>query len=366
MSHSPTVTVLMSVYNGEKYLAEAVDSILNQTYTDFEFLIINDGSTDASRSIICAYHDSRIRLVDNPQNVGLSRSLNRGLSLAQGKYVARQDADDISEPQRLARQVAFMEANPHLLMSGTWYREIDADGNWGDNVRLPGDSTELRWLLLFTCPFIHTAAIMRKTQLLQEVGFYNESCYYAMDYELWFRIAQRCPVTNLPDYLVRYRINPYSMTATYGEITNEGIELRARTVAALLGWVDRHYSLNEATFRKMFTVLYGEDVTLNLEEVIQVTSTIWQLHQAFCSALKLSPPTVEKHRHTLRAWLSKRYLRIALYYAAKGWYKQAQQLYIQAVRLHLRTFFVPKSARLLYRLLLIQPIRALRSQLQNR
>src|SRR3990170_6306785 len=104
---NPEITVLMSVYNGERFLREAIESILNQTYRDFEFLIINDGSTDSSREIILSYNDPRIRLIDNELNIGLTRSLNKGLRLARGKYIARQDADDISFRKRLEKQVAF-------------------------------------------------------------------------------------------------------------------------------------------------------------------------------------------------------------------------------------------------------------------
>src|SRR4051794_29608800 len=120
----PKVTVLLAVYNGERYLREAIDSILGQTFQDFEFLIINDGSTDSTREIILSYHDPRIRLVDNEDNIGQTRSLNRGLALAAGQFVARQDADDISEPERLASQVAFLEIHPEVVLLGTWYRKI--------------------------------------------------------------------------------------------------------------------------------------------------------------------------------------------------------------------------------------------------
>lgn len=366
MNNAPTVTVLMSVYNGERYLREAIESILNQTFTDFEFLIINDGSTDASRSIISSYSDLRIQLIDNSQNIGLVKSLNRGLTLAQGRYIARQDADDISEPDRLARQVAFMDANPHLVMSGTWYREIDMDGNLGNNVRLPTEFTELQWALLFFCPFVHTAVIMCRSQLLQEIGLYNKDCYYAEDYELWLRIARHLPMANLPAYLVRYRTNPYSMTATYGEKTHKGIELSLEAIAPLLGWAANKQMANERCFQKMFAVMYGEGVTLNFTEVLQTTTIIWQLHQAFCKTYQLSEQQSSQHRAKVRAWLSRRYVIIAIDYVSRGSYTQAQQLYRRALHLHLPTFFTIKSARFLCRLLLVQPVKTLWSQVQSR
>src|SRR5690606_37374672 len=125
----PRVTVLLAVHNGERYIQEAIDSILAQTFGDFELLIVNDGSTDATRDLVLSYSDDRIRLVDNDHNIGLPKSLNRGLRLAKGRYIARLDADDISEPDRLAAQVSFLQANPDVAMVGSWYRKIDGEGN---------------------------------------------------------------------------------------------------------------------------------------------------------------------------------------------------------------------------------------------
>src|SRR5581483_9504087 len=117
----PIVTVLMSVYNGERYLREAIESILVQTWQDFELVCINDGSTDQSREIVLSFNDPRIRLVDNEQNLGLAKSLNKGLMLARGNLIARQDADDISEPDRLLKQVAFLEQWSEIVLVGSWY-----------------------------------------------------------------------------------------------------------------------------------------------------------------------------------------------------------------------------------------------------
>src|SRR5438093_5990647 len=115
----PNVTVLMPVYNAERYLRAAMDSILTQTFSDFEFLIMNDTSTDASRSIITSYRDARIRLIDNEQNLGLTRTLNKGLRVCAGNYVARHDADDIACPERLALQIAFLEEHKDVGLLGT-------------------------------------------------------------------------------------------------------------------------------------------------------------------------------------------------------------------------------------------------------
>lgn len=366
MSDSPTITVLMPVYNGERYLREAVESVLNQTFTDFEFLIVNDGSTDASRTIICAYDDPRIRLIDNPANLGLTKSLNLGLQASLGQYVARQDADDISETERLAKQVNFMEANPQFSLLGTWYREIDAGGNFGDNVRLPSDQVELQWALLFYCPFVHSGVMLRKEVFLNQVGLYDETFLYAQDHELWLRTSRQALITNYPDYLVRYRLNPHSMTETYGGLTNEGVWLTIMVAASLLGWPQQEESANETRFRKMFNLLYGGEVDLTLAEIEQTTAIIWQLHQVFCQAYQLNQPEKERHRAKLQAWLSKRYVRIALGYATRDRHRDARLLYREGLHLHPPTLLTTKSARLLYRLLLVQPAKTFWSYRQSR
>src|SRR2546423_6687976 len=124
----PRVSVLMPVYDVAKYLREAIDSILGQTFTDFEFIIIDDASTDRSAEIINSYNDPRIRFIQNEKNVGLIATLNRGLDLAYGEYLARMDQDDVSLPERLAKQVAFMETASDVAASGTWARDIDDKG----------------------------------------------------------------------------------------------------------------------------------------------------------------------------------------------------------------------------------------------
>jgi glycosyltransferase involved in cell wall biosynthesis len=121
---SPYVTVLMPVYNTEMYLKEAIDSILNQTFRDFEFIVINDGSTDSTSDIIESYSDPRIIYLQNEKNLGVATSLNKGLSIAKGTYIARMDGDDVSRCDRLEKQVAFMDANPEIGVCGTWLETI--------------------------------------------------------------------------------------------------------------------------------------------------------------------------------------------------------------------------------------------------
>jgi glycosyltransferase involved in cell wall biosynthesis len=144
----PRISVVMSVYNGEKYLRQAIESILQQTYTDFEFIIIDDGSTDSSREIIQSYDDKRIRLVINEQNIGLTKSLNKGIRLAKGEFIARMDADDISLPQRFEKQVAYLDSHPEVGVLGTYANIIDHRGKIINNIIFPTEHETILWTML--------------------------------------------------------------------------------------------------------------------------------------------------------------------------------------------------------------------------
>jgi glycosyltransferase involved in cell wall biosynthesis len=341
----------MSVFNGGRFLREAIDSILSQSFTDFEFLIINDGSSDDSRSVILAYNDPRIRLIENEQNIGLTQSLNRGLALARGEFIARQDADDISLPARLAKQVAFMDANPHTLMVGSWYKEVDVTGALKQRVRPPSDEVELRWALLFFCPFIHSAVMMRTASLLSEFGYYSEEYEYAEDHELWLRIAHRKSLTNLKAYLVKYRINPDSITAKHGKRSKGSLKLCVDAVGDLLGWCADNYSRNEALFEEMFQVLYGQQISLGLKEIMQRTNLIWQLHQAFCQAYALDQRQAKAHQRKLQAWLSRRYTFLANHLFDQGNPDEAWTLFYNGCQLSWRNLFRKRAFLFLSKLL---------------
>jgi glycosyltransferase involved in cell wall biosynthesis len=224
---APKVTVLMAVYNGERYLREAIDSILRQTFTEFEFLVVNDGSKDGSRDIVLSYADDRrVRLVDNPANMGLTRSLNRGLSLARGALVARQDADDVSHLDRLARQVAFLDSHPDVALLGTQVRHISSDGS---SVRAAGwekavTGVGIRWQILFDSPFIHATAMFRTGVVREELGGYDEGFATSQDYELWSRIVERYPAGNLPEALLDFRSHSGTVSRRYTDANVRKVE----------------------------------------------------------------------------------------------------------------------------------------------
>ncbi|MFH0976551.1 MAG: glycosyltransferase [Spirochaetota bacterium] len=209
---NPKVTVLMSVYNGDRYLREAIESILSQTFTDFEFLIVNDGSTDSSKDIILTYNDSRIRLIDNGHNLGLTASLNHGLDLAKGEYIARMDADDISLPERLEKQVAFMDANNNIAVCGTCAEIInDKKERVGEftNPELPDN---IKTALFFFNPIAHPTVLMRKNIIIK-AGKYNTEYLRTQDYELWIRLfLSGHEFYNLQERLIIYRNHENNIT----------------------------------------------------------------------------------------------------------------------------------------------------------
>lgn len=210
----PKVTVLMPVYNGEKYLREAIDSILNQTFTDFEFLIVDDGSTDNSVEIINSYQDSRINLVKNDKNEGLVYSLNRGLSLAKGEYIARMDCDDISLPERLKKQIDFLDSNSEIAVVGTWVKVINEKEETQTIWHYPLKPLEIEWSLYFYCPLAHPSAIFRKNIILAYDG-YSQEIADAEDYDLWLRLAKENLLSNINDILLLYRQHDFNITKTH-------------------------------------------------------------------------------------------------------------------------------------------------------
>lgn len=199
----PLISVIMPVYNAEKYLREAIDSILSQTYTNFELLLINDGSTDHSKEIILSYNDKRIRYIENETNLKLIATLNKGIDLAEGEYIARMDADDISSPKRLEIQINYMLKHPNVDLCSTWGYMITEEGNiMGKNKSI--DEPELiNCALFFTCPILH-AAIVCKTNVLKNNKY--KVFLHAEDLEMWINLRDKhYTMVTIPKYLYSYR-----------------------------------------------------------------------------------------------------------------------------------------------------------------
>jgi hypothetical protein len=202
----PLLSVVMSVFQGERFLAQAIDSILEQTFRDFEFIIIDDGSTDASGSILESYRRSDPRVhVYSQKNKGLIYSLNRGCGLARGKYIARMDADDIAAPNRLHWQMYYMEAHPAVGVVGGAVEFIDAAGKTLRISRTPLENADIQRALLDSDVIFHPTVVMRKDAFASAGGYRN--IVDAEDYDLWLRIAEHYELANLPAVLLKYRIH---------------------------------------------------------------------------------------------------------------------------------------------------------------
>lgn len=200
----PRVTVFMPVYNGEKYLNESIDSVLAQTFTDFELILLNDGSTDRSKTIIDSYRDPRILKIDNPRPSGLMAVRNQGLNAARAEYIAPIDCDDVWEPHKLEMQIAFLERQPKYPFVGSRSVFIDGEGKERGTVwRYDFPPEVVSPFLLFGNYFIHSSVVMRRSMIPKE-GYQATT---AEDYDLWARMSRSGPIWSLPETLVKYRVH---------------------------------------------------------------------------------------------------------------------------------------------------------------
>jgi glycosyltransferase involved in cell wall biosynthesis len=200
--NAPVVSVVMPVYNGEKYIKEAIESILRQTFVDFEFIIVDDASTDSTAEIIGSYSDPRIRYIKNETNLQVAKTLNKGIAAAKGTYIARMDADDISLPERFEQQVTFMQAHPDIDVCGTWYKTFGAQNYLQ---KLPAEHEQVKSDLLFYSPIAHPSVMMKTSIFLHDK--YPEDFPKAEDYALWTQLIKRCRFANLPVCLLHYRVH---------------------------------------------------------------------------------------------------------------------------------------------------------------
>jgi len=210
---APAITVIMPAYNAARFIYGAIHSVLLQTFADFELLIIDDGSTDGTGNEIARFADPRIRLLRNSQNLGLIKTLNAGLEKAEGKYVARLDADDISYPQRFEKQIDILQRDPDVGLVAGWTEIIDEHsrtrgfGNWQLS------SEAIYYVLHFRQCLTHSS-VMFRTSLVRELGGYSAQAIRAEDFDLWHRISRRSKIVQLPQVLVKWRDHKSSVTGT--------------------------------------------------------------------------------------------------------------------------------------------------------
>jgi len=235
---APRIAILLPVYNAAATLAEALDSLQAQTFSDFEILALDDGSTDATGDILRRYaaHDPRLH-IHRHANMGITRTLNRGLDLAGAAptFIGRMDGDDIALPHRLATQVAFFAAHPEIALCGAW------DQNFGgartDINRLPHEPGHVKAALLFRNPLSHPTVLWRRAALADRNLRYDPDCLHIEDYDIFARVARQVPIANIPEVLSRKRWTPTSINATWRAVQVQQIGLLQRRI---LAWLDLH------------------------------------------------------------------------------------------------------------------------------
>ncbi|MBE9047648.1 glycosyltransferase [Pleurocapsales cyanobacterium LEGE 10410] len=288
----PKVSVLMCVYNGEAHVREALESILEQTFTNLEFVIVEDGSTDSTWEILTKYaeRDSRIVLIRNEENLGLERSLNKGLAACQGEYFARQDADDVSLPNRLQLQTNFLDTHPEVGALGTAVELIDEQGAVLRENYLPVDYESIQARLMLT-NFLHHSTLIARHSLMQDLGGYNITCRYAEDYDLWWRLNRRSRLATLPDILLRRRMDnrPRISKRYRREQLQRALALSLQAVRESLEdsssldkeayqrfWWAYLRSVNKETYRKFWETHQGRQGQLSWKD-FQSLRPLWKL-----------------------------------------------------------------------------------------
>ncbi len=249
MTNSPKISVLLPVYNSELYIKEAIDSILNQTFSDFEFIIIDDASTDKSVEIIQSYSDSRIQLIVKPQNLGYTNSLNYGLTIAKGDYIARMDSDDISLPFRFEKQVAFLEANLDVVACGTNYQILGTDYV----VTKPELHEDIKIELLTESCIGHPTVMLRNETLQKNQISYQIKFEPAEDYALWVHMLNYGKLHNLQEVLFLYRNHEGQVSVTKKEIQRNSASLsRLSLVKKITSTISEE---EEIIYKKLFSLV---------------------------------------------------------------------------------------------------------------
>ena len=207
------VSVVMATHNGSRFIREAIDSVLRQTYRNFEFIVIDDASTDNVADIVTSFEDQRIRPVYNEARLGLTKSLNRAIKLCRGEYMARIDDDDVwADNDKLGRQVSFMRGREGVGVCGTQNVVIDDKGRELYRLRYESGDKAIRQQMLRSNQFPHSGVLVRRGAL-DQVGVYDERGRYAQDFELWLRIGTQYELANLPDVYIKQRVNPRGVTS---------------------------------------------------------------------------------------------------------------------------------------------------------
>ncbi len=306
MTNKPIVSVVMPVYNGERFLDEAIDSILTQTFDAFEFIIIDDGSTDRTPEILTHYQqkDARIRVHRQATNLGLVAALNQGCGMAQGRYIARMDADDISLPMRFAKQVAYLDAHPEVGILGTGAQIIDEHGKLSKIIKVT--AIGVGWRTLFGSALVHPSVMMRRA-VLNRIGGYDPEINLAQDYDLWTRASRVTRLANLCNVLLQYRVWDSSISGQRAQHQEQAAQkLIRRNIAYWLG-IDASEN-TVAIMRHVHNRAWGTRPA-NISQIRQTAALIHQLYRRYS---KKKQPAANERRMISRDVARKLHL-LAIY-----------------------------------------------------
>lgn len=268
---NPLVSVVIPVLNGEKFIIEAVRSIVSQTYENLELIIINDGSTDRTRDMVNSINDSRIKILDNPENIGTAISTNKGIAVSKGKYIALMDADDISLPERIERQVAFLENNPEYGVCGTGSKYLGSDVV----VEFPSSNDEIRVAMLQYFPFRNPSLMMRKSILDKFQLRYDPAFKLTLDYEFISRLIPYCKVANLSEVMLLYREHEKQTSRVYHEVFIE----HANNVKVFQLERNLQISLSDKE-KSLYVQIFNRNYSWNEEQLLAIIKLFLKLEKA--------------------------------------------------------------------------------------
>jgi len=259
------VSVILPTYNRAQYLKRAIESVLNQSYNDFELVIINDGSTDNTLEVLLEYHDPRIKIIRNEVNIGFVKSLNKGINYAKGKYIARIDDDDFwSDSEKLKKQIRFLELNPEYVLVGCGIIRINSEGRETKRYLLPEKDKDIREIMLLVSPFVHVGVVFKK-KAWELAGGYDEELYFSQDSDLWAKLGKTGKLYNIPEYSVcvlESEENRTQKRVHYHLFLKQKIRLRHRKdypyflKAYLIGWLAFLFSF--LPFQKKLNPFYSK------------------------------------------------------------------------------------------------------------
>lgn len=274
-------TVLLPVYNAGKYLTEAISSILNQSYQNFELLIINDASTDQSEKIIQSFSDNRIRLINNEKNLGLAQTLNRGLQLSKGEYIVRMDQDDINLEKRIKTQIDYLENHPDVSVLGCGARMVGPNLEFIREPKRPQTNIQNKWKLLFGTTILHPSAVFRKEIILKHGG-YSQQYPHCEEFDLWSRLYDFVDFHQIPQVLVFLRKHNTNSGVIYKDISTENfIEISVTNIMKLP-------PLNHKREDVLRFVKWNRGVAENLINNKEICKILFSIYFAFVKKNKIS------------------------------------------------------------------------------